>query len=464
MPKDKSKSGLKTFIFLIIALISAIILGIGAFLMLMPGSNIFGLSYVANIDKISFSNINKDDETVNLNMSDYSKIIFQTKDANVKILCGKDNANESNIVLDKNSFGYYKVGSKTDYTYTYYASGSVLYFILDEPEYSFLKIGGSTSLILNISEFETLNSDIEFEIETENGNVYFGGATSINEVQTSVISAKRVYITTKNGNINIHDKVSISYLLDSKTDYGNINIQGNLNTLQIKFNSLGGKITANDFTSNLLQLFITTIQSNVAIKEISGDVYLDAQGGFFSAKLIKGDFETTNNIKTTKINIDKVERNVNIANEEGNFSVDFKEILGTTNIITSGGNIKIGNSCEETNITTISASVNITMNKTNTKRLIVNTESGNIFVDFKNILHNNLLTTKSGQISVRCSFNCSFLLNAYSEKGYIYRVWTGDKTTGETIYNYSVGDDPHLALELNSESGNIIIDRYNEAN
>lgn len=461
MSKGGSKSGLKTFIFLLVALIGSIVLGIGAFLMLVPESNIFGLSYVANIEKILLSDVNKNNQLVNLNMSEYSKVVLQTKDANIKILCGKANASESNIVIDKNSFGYYKVGSKTDYSYDFYAYGSTLYFILYEPEYSFLKIGNNTNLIFNISDFETLDSNIEFQIETVNGSVYFGGATSANEVQVSPISVKSLYITTNNGNINIHKSVSVLYLLDIKTDHSNININGNLDTLQIKLQSLDGRITANDFTNNLSRLFIITFQSNVKINEIEGDVYLDSLGGFFNAKLIRGDFEATENINTTKIYIDKVEGSVIISNYEGNFGVDIKEILGTANIITSGGNIKIGSLNGETNITTISAGVDVIISSTNTNRLIINTESGNIFVDFKRIFHNHLLTTKSGQISVKFAYSCSFLLNAYSEKGYINKVWLEQKTTGETIYNFRVGTNPMLALELNSESGNIIIDRYN---
>ena len=462
MAKGSSRNGFKTFIFLLIAVISSAVLGIGAFLMISPESNVFGVSYVANIEKISFKNVLKNNESVKLDMSDYTKVIFKTQNANVKILCGKENANESNIVLEKNSFGYYIGESKTDYSYNFYAWGSILYFTLYEPEYSFLKLYGNTNLILNISDFEELDTNIDFEIETENGSVTFGGATSPNEVNPSLISVRRLSVVTQNGNVNINEKVEIRDDLSIRTGHGSANINLDLSTLQFLFDSNGGKLTTKDFTNDLSRLYINTAQGNLSFKNISGDVNLNSVGGYFNANLIKGNFETTPNINTTRINIDKVEGNVIIINEEGNFKVNIKEVLGDVNIKTSGGSIKLDNLLGETIIQTKSASVDVTMNKTNTKKLTINTESGNISADFKNISSNHFLKTLSGQINVNFSSNCSFLLNAYSEKGYINKVWLNEKTTGETISNFRIGFSSFFFLDLNSESGNIIIDKYNE--
>ncbi|MDD3397853.1 MAG: DUF4097 family beta strand repeat-containing protein [Clostridia bacterium] len=456
-----SRSGIKTFAFLLIALVGSVVLGIGAFLMLIPGSNVFGVAYVANVEKTIFNDVIKDSVSTNLDMSDYTKIVFQTENANVKILCGTDNASDSNIVLDKNSFGYYTLGSKTDYTYEFYASGTILYFILDEPEYSFLKIGGNTTLILNINAFETLMPNIEFDIQTTNGSVNFGGATSVTASQAYPIEARKLKIITTNGNIFIDDTVAISSIMDLTTGYGTINIKGDLSTEQIDLTSFGGNITAKKFTNDLSQLNININQSKVIINQINGDVFLDSLGGIFNVKLIKGNFETSENIVTTRIVIEKVEKNVNIGNDEGNFTVDINEILGSTSILSGGGNIKISNLRGQASIRTTSASINITVNETNTGRLVIDTESGNIWVDFKNILHNHLLTSVSGQIDVKCSFDCSFYLNAQSESGFIQKVWTGEKTTGEAIIEYPVGEHPVLALQLTSNSGNIIISRYN---
>jgi len=462
MAKGSSRNSFKTFIFLLIAVISSAVLGIGVFLMISPESNIFGVSYVANIEKTLFKTVLKNGENINLEISDYNKIIFKTQNANIKVLCGKDNANESNIVLEKNSFGYYKNDSKTDYTYDYYASGPILYFTLYEPEYSFLKLYGNTNLILNISDFEILNPNINFEFETENGSVTFGGATSQNEVNPSLITTQRLSIITQNGNININEKVKITDCLSIMTNNGNTNINLDLETLQFFYKSNGGKLTTKDFTNNLSNLYLDTEQGNLSLKNVNGGVNLYVLNGQFNAKLIKGNFETSQNINTTRVNIDKVEGNVKIVNEEGNFKVNIKEILGNVNIKTSGGNIKLDNLLGETNIQTKSAGVDITMNKMNTKKLTINTESGNVLANFKNISNVHLLKTLSGQINVKFSSNCAFFLNAQSEKGYINKVWLNEKTTGEIINNLRIGLSPFFLLQLNSETGNIIIDRYNE--
>lgn len=457
-------SGIKTFFFLLIALVGSVVLGIGAFLILVPNSNVFGIAYVANVEKILFNNIVKDNQNVNFDMSDYSKIVFQTENTNVKILCGTENASNSNIVLDKNSFGYYLLGSKTDYTYNFYAEGQTLYFILEEPEYSFLKIFGNTNLILNINAFDALMPDIEFDIQTTNGNVTFGGATSVTSAQAYPISARKVQITTLNGSISIDDSVTISSVVNLTTNNGGINFKGNINAEQISLHSLNGNIKAKNFTNNALQLNVEISEGKVTLNEINGNVYLDAINGIFNAKTIKGNFQTSDNITKTIIVVDKIEGTVDIGNIEGNFTVDIKEILGTTSILTAGGNIKINNLQAQANILTTSASVDIVVNETNIGRLIVNTESGNISVNFKNIQKNHQLTTVSGQINVKCSFNCSFYLNAETQYGFINRIWIGEKTTGTVINNFAVGESPTFALDLASTYGNIIVDRYNIAN
>jgi hypothetical protein len=453
MPSS-SKSGLKTFFFLLIALVGTIVLGVGAYLMLFPNANVFGLAYASNVEKLTISDV----QNRNLNMSNYTRVEIITQNASVEILCGQTYA-ESNFILDKNSFGFYKLGSKTDYTYNLYEIETTLIFELFEPEYSFLKLMNSTKLILNINSMETISPNMEFDIVTINGSVKFGGATKIAE--SSLITVNNLTVTTENGSIKIHEKASIKNNLDLSTINGVINIDGNVNSYNVNLSSVNGRITAKDFTNFLVELNISSTNSPITIDNVKGDVYLDTESGYFNANIIEGDLRGTDRIRTTFIKVNKIYQEVEIGNADGLFIIDINEIRGRVTLLTSGGEIKIGSLLGWTDIRTSNANVNVAVAKTNNQQIKIITQAGNVKVDFKNFLNNNMITTRSGNIDVRCSLDCSFRLNAQTDNGYIYRVWDDVKTVGEYII-LNVGQMPYYDMELTSEFGSIIIDRYND--
>ncbi|MDD2445226.1 MAG: hypothetical protein PHX09_00175 [Clostridia bacterium] len=449
-----SKSGLKTFFFLLIALIGTIVLGIGVYLMLFPNANIFGIAYASNVERIAISDV----QNKNLNISNYTRVEIITQDANIEILCGSTYA-ESNFILDKNSFGFYKLGSKTDYTYTLYEIGTTLIFELFEPEYSFLKLTNNTKLIFNINSMETINANMEFDIVTINGGVKFGGATKIAE--SSLITVNNLTVSSTNGSIKINEKASIKNNLDLTTINGGIDISGDVISNNVNLNSVSGRITAKDFTNYQLELNIRSTNSPITIGNIKGNVYLDTDSGYFSASTIEGRLTGTSRIRTTYINVDKVYKEVEIGNADGFYVININEIRGEVILLTSGGNIKIDNLLGPTDIRTSNANVDVTVAKSNSQQIKIITQAGNVKVDFKNYLNNNMITTKSGNIDIRCSLDCSFKLNAQTDKGYIYRVWDDIRTTGEYI-TINIGQMPFYNMELISEFGSIIIDRYSD--
>ena len=142
-----TKNGFKTFIILLISLVGAFILGIGAVMLISPGVSIFGLTYANNQGTIIISDIEKNGVVEDLRLSSYDKIVIDAKDAKIFIAYGADNANQSNFSLQKNSAGFYKNGSKFEYSYLLTEeinnNEKILNFVLDEPDYSFLKIVNS---------------------------------------------------------------------------------------------------------------------------------------------------------------------------------------------------------------------------------------------------------------------------------------------------------------------------------
>ncbi|MDD3231784.1 MAG: DUF4097 family beta strand repeat-containing protein [Clostridia bacterium] len=460
MPQN-SKSGLKVFIFLLIAIIGSIILGIGAFLILSPGSEIFGISYNCNIDKTTVSKLQVYGTEVDINISQYNKVVIETKDAKVKVARGYDNAAVTNFEIDKSSYGFYYVGDKVDYTYNIYSSGDTLFFKLNEPEYSFLKLRAQTELILNINANQQLQENLSFDIITQNGGIEIGGATSLTEATTYPINLNNISIQTESGVITFNDTAFVKNDIDLENSSGTVLFKSELNSNNVNIKSNNVNVNSNDL--NVINLNIESTKSDIKIGNVSGNVYLDVTAGIFNFKQIYGNFISSEKIDSARILIEKVDGNVQICNNQGRFTVDIKDANGEINILTDAGNVKIGNIRKQATIETRTANVDVTVAQNNKNRVMVETKNGSVKADFKSILEGHEITTERGRIEMRCSIQCAFYLNANSDNGYINTVWKGERTKGKKIINSSIGsENPNSMnkLTLFSNYGDIIMDRY----
>jgi len=458
-----SKSGLKIFIFLVIAIVGSTILGIGSFLILSPGSEIFGISYNCNLAKTTISKFQVYGTEVDINMSHYNKVIIETKDAKVKVARGYNNAAVTNFEIDKSSYGFYYTGDKTDYTYDIYSSGDTLFFKLNEPEYSFLKLRAQTGLILNINANQQLQENLSFEITTQNGDVEIGGATSRTETRTYPINLNNISIQTENGTIIFNDTAFVKNNIDLQNNNGTVLFKSELNSNNVNIKSENGNVNVNSNDLNVTNLNIESTKSDIKIEYISGNVHLNVAAGVFKFKQIHGNFISTEKIDSARIIVEKVDGNVQICNNQGRFTVDIKDTSGEINILTNAGDVKIGNIRKQATIETRTANVDITVAQNNINRIMIETKSGSVRANFKSILEGHRITTETGRIEMKCLIQCAFYLNANSENGYINMIWKGEKTKGEEIINSSIGGEnpnPINKLTIFSNYGDIIIDRY----
>ena len=460
-----TKSGFKTFIILLIALIGAFILGCGAIMLLSPGVSIFGLKYMSHTGDVYIKEVSIDGVQQKIDIGDYDKVLIQTNYAHVNIAYGKENALQTNFCLKKSSSGFYKDGSRDAYSYSLtkeqIGEDIVLKFVLNEPDYSFIQITGSTVLSLNLSVNETDSVNKKIDVQTKYGNVFMGTGTSASEL-TVEYKANQANVVTEKGNITLSTYFDVENSLNLQTKSGKINIERNLSTQNISLNSDSGQINAKNFTNNTSSLMFKTEKSHIRVGEIAGDVYVDAKSGIFDAVLISGSLSAPSTIETVKFNISSVLGDIYLANEKGRFGVNIGKIGGNVNISTEGGSVKVGRLFGQTYIATKNAEIDVLVDKTNDKTIVISSTEGKIKVNFEQVLGSNTITSEKGEINVKCALASAFRLNASSEKGSIKKVWEDKVIKGEVISGEGIGSQPLEGniLNLASISGNISIDRY----
>lgn len=461
-----TKNGFKTFIILLISLVGAFILGIGAVMLISPGVSIFGLTYANNQGTIIISDIEKNGVVEDLRLSSYDKIVIDAKDAKIFIAYGADNANQSNFSLQKNSAGFYKNGSKFEYSYLLTEeinnNEKILKFVLDEPDYSFLKIVNSTKLYLNMSINDSGSQNKKIEIKTVSGDITLGVGTSASEI-TEQLVASELNVITEKGNINLSSYFDVSNDLNLKTTSGYIKINRDIKTNNINLSSETGRITTKSFVNQNSSVNFLTDNSTVEIENIEGDVYIDSKSGIYKINTIKGDLSASSYVETTKFNVKSVYGNVYIANENGRIGVDINEVKGNINLSTDNGSIKLGNVCGQTFIATNSAPVDINVSSDNISTILITTATGEVNANFRSVKNTNKIITEKGNINIKCLIDVSFILNAKSDNGTINLVWQDKTIKGEQIDNEIIGLPTQTELLiLESISGNISIDRYSD--
>ena len=295
---EQRPSGFKTFLLLLITLILAFFLGCGAFLMISPDLEIFGVSYVSNREKVTLLQVpNSVGTDTDLHFYNYDKIVVDATNATVNVLCGTQNASVSQISLEESSMGFLKTGSEKDYNLNCQTVGQVLFITLTEPDYSFLTLTNNTTLNLKINANEGLIG-VEFDITTTNGNVNFGGSTAPT-YEAEEFTTPRLSVETTGGNVTLDESVSVESLgypqgtyLNLTTTTGYIKLNKDINAKVVNLTTQNGRITTQDFVLANVSLAVESYSSIINIGDISGNVSLNTANGIFQAGVIYGTFTT----------------------------------------------------------------------------------------------------------------------------------------------------------------------------
>ncbi|MBP3389931.1 MAG: hypothetical protein J6K71_01975, partial [Clostridia bacterium] len=124
---EKKSNGFRTFLLILITILLTGVFGIAGYLVLVPGSSVFGLQYLSN------STINVVDKVQNnlFKFSDYNKIVVDMAGGkgHTHVQVNYDNPTgmtNSQIILAEDTKGFTRVGSRLDYDISIDRSGGVM--------------------------------------------------------------------------------------------------------------------------------------------------------------------------------------------------------------------------------------------------------------------------------------------------------------------------------------------------
>lgn len=465
---DKKPSSFKTFILLMFTFALASFLGCGAFLMLSPESTLFGLCYISNVEEEPITQVSTGTSTSTaLHFYNYEKVIVDTSNdktgnASVEVNCGTAGNSLSTIILDKCSRGFAYADARKDYSITVSAASHILYITLIEPQYNFIQITNSTVLKLNVCSTENIQN-VEFEIETNNGSVTFGGPTTPTST-AQPLTTPTLTVESQNGSIIVDDSTTIRNEMALSTVEGAIAIQGNQNTTNVSLSALKGNIVAKDFTNASGTVNFESYNSHIKVGDIAGDAVISMTSGTFEFSEIGGSLSAIDTIaqkiQYTYIYGTSVGGDISISNLDGSFTVRIGSAGGTVSIY-GGRLIKIDELLGQTHIKTTGGAIDVKKASTNSSVLTLeSTANGAITAKFEAVFGTNTITTNSGAINVSFKITSQYFLSA-STSGRILRTWL-DSTTNPLVDEEVGTETPSTAnnLTLTSTIGNITIGRY----
>lgn len=449
MAGKKSGGGFKTFLLILIVIVLSFFLISAAWLIVVPDSKIFGVSY-ASFNKNEVVEVAGSKTVL---FTNYSKIIVDATseghgNARVQVNYG---TGLSELRLVQNSKGFLKDGARDAYTLNVDASAGTLNIKLLEPNYNFVKLDSQTVLKINISAINEPNiSNLDITIKTNNGSIYVGGNTD-ESLKAFDMSIKNLDLTSTSGRIVLNDVVDVTGSVALNSKNSSVNINDDISATTVSLASVKGRISTQDFSN--ADVSIESTKSHIVLGNVAGDLTLNTRSGTVEVQNVYGDFQTGSKIQNAYIKIAEIFGDASINNYETEISVKIDKIGGQTVVKAGSKSINIGEIGGYANITTKSGAITIVKPSTNTEDIILQTTSGTINASLYDIVGSNVFTTNSGTINVDYDSAKEFVLNASTTKGVIY--WKGDKVENMSGHIVGVAPDASNNITASATSGRI---------
>lgn len=432
---EKKSNGFRTFLLILTTILLTGVFGIAGYLVLVPGSSVFGLQYLSN------STINVVDKIQNnlFKFSDYNKIVVDVAGGkgHTHVQVNYDNPTgmtNSQIILAEDTKGFTRVGSRLDYDISIDRSGGVMTITVSEPEYNFLHLVNNTVLKLNVYKNDSI-SGAEIVIKTGSGSVRLGGKstdtgialkTTTSEVDVQTLSGKIVLtenldVTSSASFISESGSINIAGEVDDHLSESNSNQANNRTIPNLVLQSKTGKITTADLNADVS---VKTFNSHVNLGSIVGNIDLDMESGILNLKNVSGNLVSENHLLYTAVSALEVKGDVTLVNDDGNFAVDIKSIKGETAIRTGNKTVKIGNVEKACTVQTINGIIDVTKSVSNSNELVLTTTgNGAVYLKGDKLRGDNTVSTQNGSITLKFGSEATFDLKASSEKNKVYRTW-----------------------------------------
>ena len=474
----KVKNGFLMYLFIFAGILVGAAIVMAAILMLRPGTEIFGLTYLnenkeyqyvsATVDSKFKEFNNYDRVVVSSVVNDNSGKFLSFGDFSIEFRAGNRDAVSSNFTVNHNIQGIAKIGEKSEYSATITEQtiqGEKVLDVTISQNTTWISLGHNLKITVNIPE--SLNvSNVIFEARTKGGTINFGADKQLDNAP-SPISAKGFIGYTEKGGVCVNNISTASSVIDLKSVSGPVRLIGDKKATNISLESQTGKIEAEDLDSNTVK--ITTNNSYVETGHIKGDVNLDAYSGVIRLGNIGGSLQATEKVSISDIQTGDIAGDVGIPKGK---SIIFNAptVVGHTSINTVGGTIVIGGT-EATNygvggrtdIETIKGNVKIKVSAYNTRKVEVKTVSGHITAVYESAEDKSYLETTSGSITISLLQTASVNLFCETHSTTVYD-WSQTTLTNEVSYREIRGNNVYngSVIYATSNTGKISVSRQTD--
>lgn len=413
---SKVKRGFLYYLVWILVIAVGIVCILGSIMIFNPGKDVLGinLKFVSDSQTYKVNQLEVGGSKKYLKQLPITTINFEGGYTDFKVTQNND-YEQITILIKKNISGFTSSNKLTHSVTIDYLSGE-LNIKATEPELSLGFSEVATVTICCPASYSFNNYD--FNIKTTSGAINFSAdakqytptVKSLNiETQTGYIYlSKNINVNT--GNVSIKSKTSnidinadIKTLLKIDTDASKIKIDTITGDFSIKANELKAK--CNKIGGNI---HFSSLKGYIEIQEL-GDIATKTNGNFS---------EIIDSMHIANVIIKKMAGSLSLPNaKQSNISVD--EIYGNAFIRTTNGTVNLIKAYGELDIITDSG--NISATKMMANRTYIETNSGQIAINFANIGKTDLITNKSN-IVVNLKENLNATIN-YSTAIYIYVSW-----------------------------------------
>lgn len=441
--KGSVNRGFFAYLFLFVGIILGVVLVCISIMYLSPGAVILGYEYITEKNQLTITTYDGKDLTTGsmeeaqiintdgirvpaqenakpISFETLSKVIIKANHVEFKLIHGEFNK----IELNNQISGVTKAEnySKISVTKTYDSVAKVFTIIVTDQKPD-LTITNNRSIYMFVKDADF--SNLEIEVQTDSGNMNFGGETLSSKTPRSE-TFKSFKITSKTGNVVVSQYVNLTQNFDLSLEDAKLTVLGDLGTNAKKLSQANIKVDKGNV--NIQNLYASKsvfkgTRTNVIAKDIAGNVNIGIVDGDFKAQNIGGNFVDEDEVvRNTKITLGEVKQDFTIPKgTAGPITVD--KIGGITKISVTTAKVVIKQANGQVDLKTESGDIDILISNTNNSLVEIVTSSGNIRALLQMVAGtDNKITSNSGHITVYYYDKLEFMSKVKTTKNIHYEA------------------------------------------
>lgn len=403
MPEDKVKKGFFFYFSLFLIAIVATILVIFVVMLFMPGKSILGLQYFTNNSVIKVETTTDESATkIDFSSSNFNSIEINAGYSEV-VIQNNNEFEEDGIYLVNTSCGFVKSSEAKDFEYSVKLEDNILKIdVVEQP--AFLYFSKNSKVIIHLANnLQNPFAGKTFSVKTTDGNVNIGGQTVTGYSRD--IRILNLNVETKSGKILLSSHCPSAFNdLSLKSDSGEIaSSRESIQTWSCLLETKSGNMSF-AFISSVDTLELNSESGRLNFSEISASVSSNFKNAYVTIGQMYGswDFLPATEMDSSVIIANTIRGAINVPKGE-NSRFEIGSVVGSVNITTSTGDVKIfSNSSSGKNMTSgISANSNIKTSSGKIEVVVADGSIGNISLETSSGEINAFATSNFNNISIK---------------------------------------------------------------